>query len=207
MAENKGLLLVVSGPSGVGKGTICRKVIATDGTVKLSVSATTRKKRPDEIEGQDYYFKSREEFERMVNAGEFLEHMPIFNSNLYGTLKAPVVEQLEMGNSVILEIDYHGALNVKKSYPEAVLVFVAPPAFAELKNRLIRRNTESAAEIDARLKTAMEEIDMMEKFDYIIVNDVADAAAEKLLSILKAEKCHLDRNEEFIHTLREGIQK
>lgn len=135
MLKEKGLLLVISGPSGVGKGTICKELVKRNANMNISVSATTRKCRPGEVEGVNYFFKTKEEFQQMVEKGEFLEYMKLFNNNYYGTPRGYVEQELKAGNDIVLEIDYHGAMNVKKAYPQAVLIFIVPPRIEELKAR------------------------------------------------------------------------
>ena len=203
MNKEKGLLLVVSGPSGVGKGTICRALINRNPTVKLSVSATTRNKRPGETEGVSYFFKSREEFEKMIENGELLEYAKLFNSNYYGTPKAYVEQEVNEGCDIILEIDYHGAFNVKIAYPDAVLVFVAPPEMSELKARLESRATETEESKAERLRIAREEMEKMTSYDYVIVNDSIEKAVEAFESIICAEKRKTARNKGLLTALRE----
>jgi len=203
MEKQKGLLLVVSGPSGVGKGTICKAVINRNPGVKLSVSATTRAKRPGEEEGKSYFFKTREEFERMIRDGELLEHVLLFNSNYYGTPRANIEAEIAACNDIILEIDYHGALTVKKTYPDAVLIFVAPPVMEELKTRLEHRASESEDAKRIRLKTAMEEMRMIGAYDYVVVNDSVEKAVTAIEAIMTAEKCKVSRNEALLKKLME----
>ncbi len=165
----KGRLYVFSGPSGAGKSTICRELVK-DERLKLSVSMTTRAPREGEADGISYYFVSREEFQRTIDEGGFLEHASIYN-NSYGTPKAPVMKQLEQGFDVILEIEMQGAMQVKRSYPGAVLVFVLPASMKVLKERLTSRNTDSDDQIDLRLSKSLEEIRLMRDYDYFLVND------------------------------------
>ncbi len=207
MTTKKGLLLVVSGPSGVGKGTVCKRLLEQSEGMQLSISATTRAMRKGEEEGKSYFFKSRDEFERMIEEGEFLEYVKLFNSNYYGTPRGPVVAELEKGRDVLLEIDYHGGLNVKKAFPDAVLVFIAPPTVEELRKRLIGRRTESEEMVEERLRTAHEEIAMMDRYDYVIVNDEVEQAAGALRKIVDAEKCRMDRNGWMIEKLKEELKK
>jgi len=203
MKNQDGLLVVVSGPSGVGKGTICKAAINRNPQIKLSVSATTRNKREGEKEGVSYFFKTREEFERMIEKGELLEYAKIFNSNYYGTPRAYVEAEVAKGNDIILEIDYHGAFNVKTAYPQAVLVFIAPPEMSKLKARLEHRGTENAEARAERLRTAREEMEKMTEYDYVIVNDSIEKAVEAFEAILCAEKCRSERNRGLIEALRE----
>lgn len=205
MTEKKGLLLVVSGPSGVGKGTVCRKLLERGGQMKLSVSATTRSMRKGEVDGQSYFFKTHEEFERMIAAGEFLEYVRLFHSNYYGTPRGPVEEEMAKGYDILLEIDYHGGLRVKEAYPDAVLVFIVPPTIGELKKRLIGRQSESEEMLEVRMRTAQEEISMMDRYDYVIVNDEVERAVDTLEAIVRAEKCRMDRNGWMIEKLKEEL--
>ena len=161
-ADNaKGVLIVLSGPSGVGKGTVCKALLARNPQVKLSVSATTRAPRPGEIEGVSYFFKTRDEFERMIAAGDFLEYMDVFGLNYYGTPRTYVEQQLAGGNDILLEIDVKGAMNVKRLCPDAVLVFVAPPSMDTLKKRLVGRGTETEEAVERRTREAFAEMKLL----------------------------------------------
>lgn len=181
-----GRLFVISGPSGAGKGTLINSVLPRLKNTGLSISATTRPIRKGEQQGREYFFLSPEEFEERVNQGDFLEHVN-YSNNRYGTLKSEVEKSLGAGMSVLLEVDLHGALAVRRQMPDAVLVFVAPPHFDELERRLMERNTEAAAEIDARLERAREELASQDKFDYIVINESVDKAAGELEDILIKE--------------------
>ncbi|MGI6192649.1 MAG: guanylate kinase [Christensenellales bacterium] len=203
MEKQQGLLLVVSGPSGVGKGTICKAVINRNPGVKLSVSATTRAKRQGEEEGKSYFFKTREEFERMIRDGELLEHVLLFNTNYYGTPRAYIEAEIEACNDIILEIDYHGALTVKQAFPDAVLIFVAPPVMEELKARLEHRASESEDSRKIRLKTAMEEMRMIGEYDYVVVNDNVEKAVTTIEAIMTAEKSKVSRNAALLKKFKE----
>ena len=165
----KGRLYVFSGPSGAGKSTICRELVK-DEQLKLSVSMTTRAPREGETDGVSYYFVSREKFQQTIDEGGFLEHASIYN-NSYGTPKAPVMAQLEQGYDVILEIEMQGAAQVKKSYPDAVLVFVLPASMKVLRERLTARGTDSAEQVELRLSKSLEEIRTMVDYDYFLIND------------------------------------
>ena len=162
---SKGVLLVISAPSGAGKGTIIKRLMDDDRSLKLSVSATTRAPRPGEIDGEDYFFLSREEFDDLVKNGEMLEHAE-YVGNCYGTPKGPVERWLEDGQDVILEIDVQGGQQVKKIMPECVSIFILPPSMKELENRLRGRSTEMDAVVDARLQAAREEVRHAEEYDY-----------------------------------------
>ena len=191
--EGKGVLIVLSGPSGVGKGTVCKELLARNPQVKLSVSATTRAPRPGEVEGVSYFFKTREEFERMIAAGEFLEYMDVFGMNYYGTPRAYVEQQLAAGNDIVLEIDVKGAMNVKRLCPEAVLVFIAPPAMETLKKRLVGRGTETAEAVERRTQEAFAEMKLLPEYDYAVVNDVLEDAVCSVETIIKAERLRVCR--------------
>ena len=194
---NRGVLLVVSGPAGVGKGTVCKQFLKDNENVKLSVSATTRAPRPGEENGREYYFLTKEEFEGKIKADELLEYV-CFVGNYYGTLKSAVEEKLAAGTDVLLEIEVEGAMNVKKKFPDSVLVFVLPPSFTELADRLRGRGTETEEVIERRLKRAREEFECVKHYDYVLLNDNVENAALKLEGILEAEKLKVIRNEQLI---------
>ena len=200
--NKKGLLLVVSGPSGVGKGTICKEYLKTYDDCTLSVSATTRAPREGEKDGESYFFLTHEQFRKKIDEGGFLEHA-VFCENYYGTPKDAVINMLESGKNVILEIEVQGALQVRSHYPEAVFVFVIPPSTEELEKRLRGRGTESDEVILKRLERARAEFKFVEKYNYVLENDTVENAVERLHSIITAEKCMMTRNynylkEEFI---------
>ncbi|MBE6969615.1 MAG: guanylate kinase [Ruminococcaceae bacterium] len=182
--SKRGKLLVLSGPSGCGKGTVLRALMDGREDMAFSVSATTRAPRPGEVDGREYYFVSRERFMEMVERGELLEHAE-FVGNCYGTPKAPVLQQLEAGRHVLLDIEVQGAAQVKKAMPEAVLVFLAPPSLAELERRLRGRGTETEEKIQQRLKTAEYEMSLVGEYDYTVVNDVVTRAAAEVAAILE----------------------
>ena len=184
---NKGLLLVLSAPSGAGKGTIIKRLMDDDRSLKLSVSATTRSPRPGEVDGEDYFFISREEFDDLVKNGEMLEHAE-YVGNCYGTPKGPVERWLEDGLDVILEIDVQGGAQVKKIMPECVSIFILPPSMRELENRLRGRSTEKDEVVNARLEAARQEVHRAEDYDYVVVNDTVDQAVEEIKTIIAAEK-------------------
>lgn len=205
MKQNrKGLLLVVSGPAGVGKGTINLSLISRNSDIRMSVSATTRAPRPGEIDGVHYFFKSEEEFQKMIESGAFLEYMRVFNTHYYGTPKSFVEQELSEGRSVILEIDVQGAMRVKAAYPDAVLIFIAPPSMSELKSRLIHRGTESSEAIERRFETAYQEMELVDRYDYVVVNDILDLAIARTEDIIVAERCKVSRNGELIEKLKGG---
>ena len=193
-AAKRGTLVVLSGPSGTGKGTVCGVVRNHLGdAVRYSISATTRKPRTGEEHGREYFFFSKEEFEALRDQNGFLEWAQVYD-NYYGTPRAFVEEVLASGKDCILEIDPQGALQVRKATDEAVLVFIAPPSLEELRNRLTGRGTESAQEVEKRLSCAESELVYRDKYDYIIINDDVETAAAKMEAILLAEKCRSARN-------------
>ncbi len=186
--NKRGVLLVISGPSGVGKGTIINKLFELDDNLYFSVSATTRNPRPGEIDGVHYSFKTKEEFEQDIKSGEMLEHAQ-FSGNYYGTPKSAVERKLQQGKDVVLDIEIQGAKNVKKLLPEAVLVYILPPSIEELKHRLIGRHTEDEETINRRLHTAYNELqEAPELYDYFIVNDTVEQSAEYIKDILEGAR-------------------
>lgn len=195
MFEQKGILFILSGPSGVGKGTVRKRLFELDTDLKYSVSATTRNKRPGEQEGIDYFFKSTSQFEQMIEQNELLEYAQYVN-NYYGTPKAYVKEQLEKGNDVFLEIEVQGALQVKENFPEGVFIFLFPPSLEELKTRIVNRGTETEAHVINRLREAKKEIDMMSVYDYVVVNDDVDVAVSKVKTIISSEHLKRERIED-----------
>lgn len=185
--RNKGLLIVYTGASGVGKGTIMKMLLERNPNLRLSVSATTRKPREGEQDGREYYFVSHERFDEMIAENGFLEHAE-YVGNQYGTPKEPVFRMLEEGLDVILEIEVKGFLQIKKACPDCVTIFIAPPSFEELQLRLRGRGTESEEVIAERLKTAEEELKSQDLFDYVVVNDDLDRAVNEVLSIIADKK-------------------
>ena len=183
----RGKLFVISGPSGVGKGTICKKLFEADDNLRFSVSMTTRAPREGEVEGKDYFFVSRERFEELLREGQLLEHNK-FVDNYYGTPRGPVVEWMDKGHDVLLEIDYHGAFQVRDAYPEAVLVFIAPPSVEELKARIRGRGTETEEQIEGRIAQAMDDMAQADEFDYLVLNDDLNTAVWKVQQIMRIEK-------------------
>ena len=192
MLNRKGLLLVVSGPSGAGKGTICKALLNKNDKIKLSVSATTRKPRNGEVHGVNYFFIEKEEFTKMVENGEFLEHAQIYD-NFYGTPKAAIIETLEKGQDVILEIEMQGARQIKEVYPEGVFIFVLPPSLEELKSRIVGRGTETQEEIEKRFSCAFEEINQIVNYDYFIVNEDIEKSVNDVEAIILSEKNKVTR--------------
>lgn len=191
--SKQGILFILTGPSGVGKGTVLAKVLERRDAY-LSVSATTREPREGEENGVHYYFLTREQFEQTAAQNGFLEHAE-FSGNCYGTPAAPVDEQLSAGRDVVLEIEVQGAMQVHEKRPEAVRIFIAPPSFAELEKRLTGRGTEDAAAVQRRLETAKHELTLAPQFDYIVVNQTVEQAASDVLAIMQAESCRAGRRE------------
>jgi len=190
---HKGLLIIVSGPSGAGKGTICKELIDRDDSIVVSVSATTRKPREGEVDGVSYHFLDREHFESLIKEDGFLEHACVYD-NYYGTPKNFVIEQITTGKNVLLEIDIQGALQVKKKYPEGIFVFVLPPSMQTLKERIVGRGSETPESLEKRLSSAYSEIELIKNYDYFIVNDTVCHATDILQAIITAEKCRVNAN-------------
>jgi guanylate kinase len=193
--QEKGLLIVLSGPSGVGKGTVRKAIFSQPDTeFEYSISMTTRKPREGEVNGVDYFFKSREEFEDLIEQDRLLEYAE-FVGNYYGTPVDYVRETLDSGKDVFLEIEVKGARQVRDKFPEGLFIFLMPPSLHELKNRIVTRGTETDELISNRLLSAREEIEMMDLYDYIVENDQVDLASERIISIVKAEHCRRERVE------------
>ena len=189
MSRKEGKLFVITGPSGTGKGSICKEILKEIGN-EFSVSMTTREAREGEVHGKDYFFVTEEEFRDNIEKGNFLEHASVFE-HLYGTPRDMVIKQLERGRNVILDIDVQGALQVKKAMPEAILIFLLPPSLHELRRRLEGRGTDSHDVIELRLSRAVSEIKLIGEYDYYVVNDDIDKALEEVRSIMTAEKCRV----------------
>ena len=186
----KGHLFVLSGPSGTGKGSICKRISSLNNAC-LSVSMTTREPREYETEGESYYFVERDEFLDVVSNGGFLEYAQVYGS-MYGTPKGPVLNALQNGEDIILEIDIQGALEVKKSYPDGVFIFILPPSLAELEGRLRRRGTETEESIRMRLSKTVEELSHIDQYDYYVINDDLESASKDVASIMKSEHMLVD---------------
>ncbi len=187
-----GVLVVLSGPSGVGKGTVSKALLQAEPNLVLSVSATTRLPRNGETDGVSYYFVSREKFSLMIEGDEFLEWARVYD-NFYGTPRLPVEETLARGKDVLLEIDVQGGLQVKRKLPEAVLIFLLPPSWKELEARLAGRGSESPEEVQKRLQWAKRELQSLSLYDYVVVNERVEKAVEQIRSIITAEKCRTAR--------------
>lgn len=194
--NNYGSLIVLSGPSGAGKGTILNELLKSDDNLKYSVSMTTREPRDGEVDGVNYFFVTKEEFEREIKNNNFLEYA-LVHSNYYGTPKSKVEEYIKKGHDVILEIDIQGALKVKETNPDAIFVFIMPPSMKELRDRLVKRGTESKDKIIERFKNAYKEINEVKKYNYVVINDDVSKAVSKIQAIMLAERCRVDRIEEF----------
>ncbi|KGP73936.1 guanylate kinase [Pontibacillus yanchengensis] len=192
MIEEKGILFILSGPSGVGKGTVRKSLFDKDTDLKYSISMTTRPPREGEVDGVDYFFKTKEEFEDMIENNKMIEYAH-YVGNYYGTPKDYVQKQLDNGNDVFLEIEVQGALQVKENFPEGVFVFLIPPSLEELKDRIISRGTETEEKVRNRLAAAKEEIEMMDYYDYVVVNDQIDTAVQTVQSIVRSEHCKRER--------------
>lgn len=188
-----GFLLVLSGPSGSGKGTVSEALMKNNDDIIFSTSVTTRTPRPGEVNGENYFFATREEFEEMVEKDELLEHAFV-HTNYYGTPKKFVFDEIEKGEIVLLEIDVQGALQIKKKYKEAVFIFLIPPTMDELRSRLVKRDTETEDEIETRYRNAFRELDFVGEYDYFVVNDVIDNAVKDIETIIAAEKLRVKRH-------------
>lgn len=205
MQTNRGILLVLSGFSGSGKGTVVKEVMKKySDTYALSISATSRQPRPGERDGIEYFFKTREEFEEMIAKDELVEYAQYVN-NYYGTPKTYVEEQLAAGKDVILEIEIQGALKIKKKFPDTLLLFMTPPSADELKDRLVGRGTEAMDVVESRLARAVEEAQGIEEYDYLIVNDDLDECVERFHQIVSNEHYRVSRKQAFIEDMRSQL--
>lgn len=183
----KGILFVLSGPSGTGKGTVCKEVLDREDSLTISVSATTREKRVGEVDGETYHYVTKDDFESMIDRGDMLEYA-MYNGNYYGTPKTVVEELLDSGKDVLLEIEPQGALQVKKLFPEAVLMFLVPPSMSELRNRLITRGRESEAEIAERISAAKWELEQADKYTVLIENDGLEECVFAVLAYIDSKR-------------------
>ena len=202
--DNQGVLAVISGFSGAGKGTLMRALLERYDNYALSISATTRAPREGEVDGREYFFKTREEFERMIEHDELVEYAQ-YVGNYYGTPKEYVFSNLKAGKDVLLEIEIQGALKVKEKFPDTLLMFVTPPSAEELKNRLVGRGTEEMSVIESRLSRAVEEAQGIEAYDYLIVNDKLDACVGEVHSIIRNEHFRVSRNLSAISDMRHQL--
>lgn len=191
-----GFLLVLSGPSGSGKGTVSEALMKNNDDIIFSTSVTTRTPRPGEVNGENYFFATREEFEEMVEKGELLEYAFV-HTNYYGTPKKFVFDEIEKGEIVLLEIDVQGALQIKEKYKEAVFIFLIPPTMDELKSRLVKRDTETEDEIETRYRNAFKELDFVGEYDYFVINDVLENAVSSIENIIAAEKLRVKRHKDI----------
>lgn len=203
--EKKGNLIVISGFSGAGKGTVVKKLVEKY-SYSLSVSATTRAPREGEEDGREYYFKSVEDFQLLIDYNGLIEWAQ-YVDNYYGTPRKFVEDEMNEGRDVILEIEVQGAMNVKRQYPDAILIFITAPSGEELKNRLAGRGTETAEIIDKRMKRASDESQDIDEYDYLVVNDNLDDCVEKVNSIIVAKKCLRENNLEFIQQIKNELHK
>ncbi|WP_366936033.1 guanylate kinase [uncultured Phascolarctobacterium sp.] len=199
----KGVLLVVSGPSGAGKGTICQMLREKLPDLGYSISVTTRQPRNGEVDGVNYFFKTVPQVKEMIERGELLEYAEVYG-NYYGTPRQYVMEQLQSGRDVLLEIDIQGALQIKKRFPEGVFVFIVPPSLDELSARIYKRGTDSEDVIQRRMASAASELTYAAEYDYIIVNDIAEKAAQKVLTIMEAERYRVARTYFIVDKICKG---
>ncbi|MDO4922128.1 MAG: guanylate kinase [Phascolarctobacterium sp.] len=199
----KGVLLVVSGPSGAGKGTICQMLREKLPDLGYSISVTTRQPRNGEVDGVNYFFKTVPQVKEMIARGELLEYAEVYG-NYYGTPRQYVMEQLQSGRDVLLEIDIQGALQIKKRFPEGVFVFIVPPSLDELSARIYKRGTDSEDVIQRRMASAASELTYAAEYDYIIVNDIAEKAAQKVLTIMEAERYRVARTYFIVDKICKG---
>ena len=204
--ERKGLLIVVSGFAGSGKGTLMKRLTGDYDNYSLSVSMTTRKPRPGEVDGREYFFVTKEEFERKIDDGGLIEYAA-YVENYYGTPREYVEEQIAEGKDVVLEIETQGALKVKERFPDSILIFVLPPSVEELYKRLKNRGTETEDVIRKRMSRAAKEADTIEKYDYIVINDKVDECVKKLHGFIEAAHYTPDRNEEFIRSIKDDLEQ
>lgn len=199
----EGLLIVLSGPSGTGKGTLVKEIIKDNPQIRLSVSATTRKPRTGEIEGQSYHFVTEDRFRQMAADDELIEWVE-YCGNLYGTPEKFVLDTIKKGIDVIFEIEVEGARRVSEKFPQSVMIFIVPPSFKELRRRIAQRGTEDPEEIEKRISRAYQEMNYIDNYEYIVVNDEVKKAADSIKGIINAEKLKISRNRSIVKDLREG---
>lgn len=190
---DRGILLVISGSSGTGKGTVCNSLRKRRPDLEYSISATTRSPRAGETDGVEYFFLTRDEFKRKIEAGDFLEYADNYG-NFYGTPRDKVLEQLNLGKTILLEIDVQGAHQVQKNYPDGVFIFLLPPSIEELKRRIIGRNSETEESIQKRLSIVNDELESGKSYNYVVVNDEVEKAVDEICAILDAESLKVGRN-------------
>lgn len=203
--NKKGILAIISGFSGAGKGTVVNKLLEKD-NYAVSISATTREPRQGEVDGKNYFFKSRDEFENMIENNQLIEYAE-YVGNYYGTPRDYVFKKLEEGYDVILEIEMQGALKVKEKFPETALIFITPPSADELKKRLVGRGTETIEQIDKRMSRAVDECDYMNKYDYIVVNDDLDECVDEIHRLLQSIHNAKENQSELIEKITEELKK
>lgn len=204
--KQQGVLAVVSGFSGAGKGTIMKALLEKYDNYALSISATTRDPRPGEADGREYFFITEEKFEELIAKDQLIEHARYVN-HYYGTPRSYVESKLSEGKDVILEIEIQGALNVKKKYPDALLIFIVPPTASELKNRLTGRGTETEEVINKRLRRAFEESEGMDSYDYILVNDTVDRCVEELHGLIQSQHLKISGNRELVAEMKKELKE
>ena len=203
--KERGILAVVSGFSGAGKGTLMKALMERYDNYALSISATTRKPREGEVHGREYFFVEEEEFEKMIGEDRLIEYAR-YVDHYYGTPRDYVMSQMEAGKDVILEIEIQGALNVKEKFPETLLIFVTPPSAEELKRRLVNRGTETPEVIDARMKRACEEAEQMDRYDYLLVNDEIGQCTQELHRLIQAQHRRMSLHGKFVAQMKEELK-
>ncbi len=207
-SRKKGDLIVISGPSGSGKDSICNEILKNRENIQESISMTTRERRDYEVDGKDYYFVTKEEFEEHIKNDDLLEYAIVHEKDYYGTPKSNIFKILDSGEDVILIIDIQGALQIKEKYKDAIFIFILPPSMKELKKRLIKRGSETKESLLRRFKSMYKEINTISKYNYVVVNDDLNEAVRKVNSILDSEKCRVDRIEELdINSIEEVMHE